>query len=155
MLIAGGIGVAPLLFLADALADAGMNMAETIICIGGRTSGDILCKTDFMSHGITVHITTEDGSQGEKGLVLLPSARLLKTAPAEIIYACGPMPLLKAVAAMARLHHIACEISIETMMACGVAACLGCAVKTADSNDGYRHVCKDGPVFDAATLITA
>jgi dihydroorotate dehydrogenase electron transfer subunit len=152
MLIAGGIGVAPLLFLADAISEAGMDMAELEICIGGRTSDDILCRDDFMSHGINVHITTEDGSQGEKGLVLLPAARLLKTAPAEMIYACGPMPLLKTVAAMARLHNIPCEISIETIMACGLAACLGCAVKTSDSSDGYRHVCKDGPVFDAATL---
>lgn len=153
LLIAGGIGVAPLLFLADALADAGINMKETAICIGGRATNDILCKTDFMSHGMKIHVTTEDDSQGEKGLVLLPAARMLKTDPPEMIYACGPMPLLKAVAAMASLQHIPCEISIETIMACGLAACLGCAVKTADSGDGYRHACKDGPVFDATTII--
>lgn len=153
LLIAGGIGVAPLLFLADALADAGMDMAETAICIGGRTSDDILCKTAFMSHAMDVHITTEDGGEGEKGLVLQPAVRLLEIERPDIIYACGPMPLLKAVADMARTHDVSCEVSVETIMACGLAACLGCAVKTSDSGDGYRHVCKDGPVFGAASLM--
>lgn len=153
LLIAGGIGVAPLVFLADTLADAGMNMAETAVCIGGRTSDDILCKTDFMSYGMDIHITTEDGSEGEKGFVLQPATRLLGITRLDMIYACGPMPLLKAVADMARTHNVLCEVSIETIMACGLAACLGCAVKTSDSGDGYRHVCKDGPVFDAANLM--
>ncbi len=153
LLIAGGIGVAPLLFMADTLADAGMNMAETAICIGGRTSDDILGKTDFMSHGMDVHITTEDGGEGEKGLVLQPALRLLETARPDMIYACGPMPLLKAVADMAMTHDVPCEVSVETIMACGLAACLGCAVKTSDSGDGYRHVCKDGPVFASANLM--
>lgn len=153
LLIAGGVGVAPLVFLADTLAATGVRMARTTVCIGGRTAGDILCKNDFMSIGANVYITTEDGSSGEKGLVLQPAARLIKTAPPEIIYVCGPMPLLKTAAALARLHHIFCEISIETIMACGLAACLGCAVKTAGSDHGYRHACKDGPVFDAADLI--
>lgn len=153
LLIAGGIGVAPLLFLADALADAGMDMTETAICIGGRTSDDILCKTAFMSHAMDVHITTEDGGEGEKGFVLQPTVRLLEIARPDMIYACGPMPLLKAVADMARTHDVPCEVSVETIMACGLAACLGCAVKTSDSGDGYRHVCKDGPVFDAASLM--
>ena len=153
LLIACGIGVATLVFLADRLSDSGLDMSETAVCIGGRTAGDILCKTDFVLHGINVHITTEDGSMGENGLVLQAAARIIKAAPPDFIYACGPMPQLKAVIAMARLHKIPCEVSIETMMACGLAACLGCAVKTADSGDGYRHVCKDGPVFDSNLLV--
>jgi dihydroorotate dehydrogenase electron transfer subunit len=100
-----------------------------------------------------IHITTEDGSEGEKGFVLQPATRLLGITRLDMIYACGPMPLLKAVADMARTHNVLCEVSIETIMACGLAACLGCAVKTSDSGDGYRHVCKDGPVFDAANLM--
>jgi dihydroorotate dehydrogenase electron transfer subunit len=152
LFIAGGIGVAPLVFLADRLADSGIAMDKTAVCIGGRTADDILCKTDFVSHGMKAHITTEDGGAGEKGLVLQPAARIIKTSLPEIIYTCGPMPLLKAVIALARLHQIPCEVSIETMMACGMSACLGCAVKTADSGDGYRHACKDGPVFNARNL---
>ncbi len=153
LLIAGGIGVAPLVFLTDRLADSGADLSESAVCIGGRTADDILCRTDFMLHGMNVSITTEDGGMGEQGLVLQPAAHIIKTAHPDIIYACGPMPMLKAVIALARLHRIPCEVSIETMMACGLAACLGCAVKTSDSGDGYRHACKDGPVFDAGKLI--
>ena len=153
LLIAGGIGVAPLMFLADRLADRGADMSASAVCIGGRSAGDILCKTDFMLHGMNVLIATEDGGMGEQGLVLKPAERIIRAARPDIIYACGPMPMLKAVIALAQLHGIPCEVSIETMMACGLAACLGCAVKTSDSGDGYRHVCKDGPVFDARHLM--
>jgi dihydroorotate dehydrogenase electron transfer subunit len=153
LLIAGGIGVAPLMFLADRLARNGADMSESAVCIGGRTANDILCRTDFLLHGMNVFIATEDGGLGEQGLVLQPAAHVIKAGLPDIIYACGPMPMLKAVIALAKLHGIPCEVSIETMMACGLAACLGCAVKTSDSGDGYRHVCKDGPVFDASRLM--
>lgn len=152
-LIGGGIGIAPLVFLAESLADAGADLAGALACIGGRTENDILADDVFTQLGMTVVVTTEDGSLGEKGLVVAPLEHWLRTHIPDMIYACGPMPMLRVIGAMAHDKRLPCELSIETMMACGMGACLGCAVKTADAPDGYRHACIDGPVFSASQLL--
>lgn len=152
-LIAGGIGVAPIVCLAESLDENGIDLSAAPVFLGGRTKTDILCETDFGQLGMRRHITTEDGSYGQKGLVTEPVTGWLKTHKPDIIYACGPHGLLQAISGIAREHGIPCEISIETVMACGLGVCMGCAVKTRDSGEGYRHVCKDGPVFDAARVL--
>ena len=152
-LVGGGIGVAPLVFLAEALNGAGVDLSGSLACIGGRTENDILAEARFKQLKMDVIITTEDGSAGRKGLVIAPLEHWLKSNTPDMIYACGPMPMLKVVGAMAHQRSLPCELSIETMMACGMGACLGCAVKTADAPDRYRHVCIDGPVFSAGRLM--
>jgi len=97
--------------------------------------------------GLGVQTSTEDGSLGKQGLVTDLMAPLYSKIPV-MVYACGPYPMLRAVAGVSRDRGWACQVSLETIMACGLGACLGCAVLRADMN-GYVHVCKDGPVFDA------
>ena len=150
--VAGGIGVAPLVFLADAMAETGLNLTNSIVCLGGRTSADILCAHIFKTFDLNIFTTTDDGSLGEKGIVTQPLKKWLASKQPDIIYACGPMPMLRAVAGIAKKNSLPCEVSIETIMACGLGACLGCAVNKNEKTDTYQHVCIDGPVFDALTL---
>jgi len=115
----------------------------------------VLCREQFQALGLSPQTATEDGSLGEKGLVTGALERELvrnPAGPADRVYACGPMPMLRAVAEIASRHGRACEVSIETLMACGVGACLGCAIKDGHHEHGYGHVCIDGPVFEASRL---
>ncbi len=147
---AGGIGVAPMLFLVEDLAQTG-DLGRCQIFLGGRSREDLLCLEDFDRLGIEVHRTTDDGSDGDQCFLTHPlETAALKRSP-DVIYACGPMDMLSCVAGIAARLEIPCQVSIEAAMACGLGACLGCAV-AARSQDGYLHVCKDGPVFDADQL---
>lgn len=150
VLASGGIGVAPLVFLAESLWGEGVDAHQSLVCLGGRSSGDILCADRFTHLGYGLRIATDDGSAGEQGLVTTPLEDWLSGNRPDIVYACGPMPMLRAVAAIAASKGIACEVSIETIMACGLGACLGCAVNKNEISGKYQHVCIDGPVFDAA-----
>lgn len=152
VLAAGGIGVAPLVFLAESLDAAGTPMKDAAVFLGGRSTADILCTNDFSRLKMKTRVATEDGSAGEKGLVTAPLEAYLAEHRPGIIYACGPHGMLRAVSALAAGHGIPCEVSIETVMACGLGICMGCAVKTADHPEGYRHICKDGPVFEASRV---
>lgn len=142
-LMGGGIGVPPILELAKELE------ADKSIIMGYR-DGNLFLKEDFEKYG-QVYVATEDGSQGTKGNVMdAIAANALK---AEVIYACGPMPMLRAIKQFAAQQGIKAYISLEEHMACGVGACLGCVVKTKEV-DHHSHVynariCTDGPVFDA------
>jgi len=151
-LVAGGIGVAPMVFLAEKLIQAGMASDGAVICLGGRSADDVLCAPDFQAMGLKTRITSEDGSIGEKGRVTEALSDWLKDHSPDMVYACGPVPMLDAVSKIAEKQDIACEVSIETVMACGVGACLGCAIKDTRHQSGYGHVCIDGPVFNAARL---
>ncbi len=151
-LAAGGIGAAPMPFLAEAIrARNGMKTAATVF-IGGRSAADILCRADFEALGMDVRVTTEDGGAGEKGLVTDAMRREADRRRPDVIYACGPPGMLRAVAALAAARAVPCQIAVETIMACGVGACLGCAVENAVHPETYLHVCKDGPVFDAGAV---
>lgn len=146
LLMGGGIGVPPILELSRRME------AHKQIVLGYRDSKTFL-KEDFEKHG-QVYIATEDGSVGTKGNVL--DALAESGLEADLIYACGPMPMLRAVKAYAAEHHIRAYISLEEHMACGVGACLGCVVKTKEI-DRHSHVhnariCTDGPVFDAEAV---
>lgn len=145
-LMGGGIGIPPILELARQLK------AEKQIVVGYRDSR-LFLKEDLEKYG-SVYVATEDGSAGTKGNVM--DAVRENGLEADVIYACGPMPMLRAVKAYAAEHGIRAYISLEEHMACGVGACLGCVVKTKDI-DSHSHVhnariCTDGPVFDAEAV---
>lgn len=153
-LVGGGIGIAPLVFLASELTEGGQAPDSTRVFLGGRSVADLLCVDDFSQMGLRVSTTTDDGSAGEKGLVTGPLERALAAGDIDRVYACGPVGMLKGVAGLAEKYKVACQVSIETYMACGMGACMGCAVKSKDpQEDKCRHACLDGPVFDAAQII--
>ena len=149
LIVAGGIGAAPLLCLAEKLVKGKI---KPYVMIGAKTASGVLCEKDFKKLGCFVMTATEDGSKGLKGLVTSCLTSLLTThySLSTTIYACGPHPMLKAVSRIANASGIPCQISMEEHMACGVGVCLGCPVKVKSS--GYKMVCKDGPVFDAKEI---
>ena len=146
--VGGGIGVPPLL---GAIAHYGEN--GTVIT-GFRSASAVILQDDFKAAGARAILCTDDGTMGEHGFVTGALQKFLETETPDIIYACGPMPMLKAVAAMAAEKGIECEISLEERMACGVGACLGCACRTIKNGvEGFSHVCKDGPVFNSKEVV--
>lgn len=140
LFVGGGIGVPPL------LAAAKFYGKNAVAALGFRDKSNVILTEDFKEAGCDVRVATDDGSFGHHGLV----TELFKDEKPDIIYACGPMPMLKAVCGFAKEKGITCEISLEERMACGVGACLGCACALLNENgESYMgHVCKDGPVFD-------
>ena len=151
-IVAGGIGVAPLVFLASTLKKRGMDPDQCTVFIGGKTCDDLLCKDDFSDMGMRVRITTDDGSAGDRCLVTNPLEMTVKQDPPDMIYACGPLQMLQCIAGFADNYAFPCQVSIEALMACGMGACLGCAVETRNDKTRYLHVCVDGPVFDSRIL---
>ena len=142
LLVGGGAGIAPLLHLGKVLKARGV---QCTILLGGRTESLIPVRDEFTPYG-TLCLATDDGSLGHKGLVVSHPAFAEQY---DIIYTCGPTPMMKAVARSAAERGIRCEVSLENMMACGVGACLCCVT---DTDQGHRCVCKDGPVFDIETM---
>jgi len=125
---------------------AARGFAPTFL-LGARTAKDLLMLDNFKKFG-RVYVTTEDGSEGEKGFVTNHS--LLQKESFSRIATCGPTPMMKAVAAFARKADVECEVSLENLMACGLGACLCCVEKTTEGN---LCVCKDGPVFNIRKLL--
>ena len=158
ILVAGGMGVAPLLSLAEALVKR-KGKRNIALLVGAQTKSAILGEKDFRRLGLKMQIATDDGSRGHKGVVTdllnnylnLSSACARKGINSQLstIYACGPRPMLKAVAGIARKNKLTAYASLEENMACGVGACLGCAIRT---KSGYQRVCKEGPVFNLAEI---
>ncbi len=142
VLIGGGIGIPPMVQLAEALKDK----AEVQIVAGYR---DELFLTDELKANGTLFIATEDGSTGTKGTVI--DAIKEQSVKGDVIYACGPTPMLKAVKEYALAKGIECQISLEERMACGIGACLACVCKSKEkdhhTNVNNKRICKDGPVF--------
>jgi len=151
-IVAGGMGVAPMVFLAHTLTEFKPKLSFIEVFIGGRTKSDLLCLQDFATLGLAVHVTTDDGSSGDHCLVSDPLDMAVAKNRPDIIFACGPMAMLACVAGIAEKHNVCCQVSIETMMACGMGACLGCAVAARKHTRRYLHACKDGPVFDTRDL---
>jgi len=148
-IVAGGIGVAPMPFLASFLKEKGAVLSESRVFLGGGSKDDLLCTDEFLRLDMAVHITTDDGSSGDQCLVTFPLENKIKDCQPDVIYACGPVGMLTCVIHMAREYSIPCQVSVETIMACGMGACLGCAIGKKDAPDKYLHACLDGPVFDA------
>lgn len=144
LLVGGGVGVAPLLYLGRKVKELG---ATPVFLLGARKKNDLLMLDAFSEVG-EVFVTTEDGSMGEKGFVTNHS--LLQTEKFTRIQVCGPKPMMVAVARYAKSVETECEVSLENMMACGLGACLCCVEKTVEGN---LCVCKDGPVFKIEKLL--
>jgi dihydroorotate dehydrogenase electron transfer subunit len=151
ILVGGGIGLVPLYMLADSLADR----SKTRLLIGGRSRDDIITVTEFERLGVTSHVTTEDGSLGEAGLITRILERKLDKYPKAKVYSCGPMPMLRAVEEICSARKVSLQVSLEALMACGVGACLGCVVKGrehSEQNPDYLCTCSQGPVFHSHEL---
>ena len=143
LLVGGGVGVAPLLYLGAELKQQG---CKVTFLLGGRSAKDVL-ELDFFNKYGRVFVTTEDGTMGEKGFVTNHS---VLAESFDKIFTCGPTPMMKAVARYAKEKNIECEASLENMMACGLGACLCCVEKTTEGN---LCVCKEGPVFNTKRLL--
>ena len=144
LLVGGGVGTAPMLYLGKQLAEQGF---EPIFLLGARSDKDLLQLDEFAKYG-KVYTTTEDGSHGEKGYVTQHS--ILNEISFDHIYTCGPKPMMQAVAKYAKSKDVDCEVSLENTMACGVGACLCCVEKT---TEGHLCVCSEGPVFNIKKLL--
>jgi dihydroorotate dehydrogenase electron transfer subunit len=151
-LAAGGVGVAPMVFLAEWLQALRPKAPACRLFLGGRSEEDLLCRVDFERLGIPVVLTTDDGSCGDQCLVTNPLEEAIRRDPPDLVLACGPEAMLACVFGIVRPRRIACQVSIETMMACGIGACLGCAVRGRRDGSRYLHACLDGPVFDAEEI---
>ncbi len=145
--VGGGIGTPPMLSIASRY---GKNAR---VISGFRSADAVILQKDLAGAGCETVLCTDDGSAGIHGLVTVPLEEILKTDKPDIIYACGPMPMLKGVALLAKEYDVKCEVSLEQRMACGVGACLVCACKTVRNGEQIlSHVCKDGPVFDSGEV---
>lgn len=145
LLIGGGSGVAPLLFLAKT---CGLKADQVSVLIGAKSSADHIDVSDYLSFG-TYYFTTEDGSLGEKGYVTNHSIFNTELSKFSKIYTCGPDLMMKAVGRQAMEENVFCEVSLENMMACGFGVCLCCVE---DTRAGHKCVCTDGPVFNVNDL---
>lgn len=145
--IGGGIGTFPLYELSKSLS----KKSNVNIYLGFRNKDFVVLEEEFKNVSNKLVITTDDGSYGENGFAINKLKEDIENGNIpEIIYACGPLPMLRAVQKLALEKNIPCQLSLEEKMACGLGVCLGCAVKIVngdDSNITYKHVCKDGPVF--------
>lgn len=149
-IIGGGIGMFPLYELAKELKKE--TNTKVHIYMGFRTKNLITLEEEFKNVSDELTITTDDGSYGIQGFSINELKKDCQKEIPDMIYACGPLPMLKAVQSYAKEKNVPCEISLEQKMACGIGVCLGCAVKTAKSPvdaPQYWHVCKAGPVFNA------
>lgn len=150
VLVAGGIGIAPLFFLAQSLGARKMDFM-----MGFRSGKDVIRLEHGKARGHTVSISTEDGAEGHPGLVTDLLETFLKThrGIAVNLYACGPRPMLKRIAESAIEASVPCQVSLESAMACGFGVCQGCAVKASPgSSHPFHYVCQDGPVFPAEAI---
>jgi len=123
--------------------------------LGFRTAEQIILTGEFDRLCQAIDIATDDGTFGYHGTIINPLINKMRTGEYVKVCACGPLPMLRAVSEAAAEYDIPCEVSLEQRMACGVGACLGCAVRITDSlgHVNMAHVCKDGPVFDAKAVI--
>lgn len=156
LLIAGGIAVAPLYFLARRITES-IGPERVTVVIGAKSECMLTCLKEYSRLTPDVRIATDDGTAGYHGFVTGPLQECIESmdkANPPLVYACGPMPMLKAVSKITGAHGLKCQISTEAKMACGVGACMSCVIKVR-SGDSFEYVrcCKEGPVFDADEVI--
>ena len=153
LLVAGGYGVAPFRLFAHELAEGG---GRARLFYGGRTSDDLPLLETLRATGVPLEPATEDGSVGHRGRVTAPVVDWLEANPGPVrLYACGPEPMLRAVARLAEERALEAEVSLDPWMGCGLGTCLGCVVEVQDEADArarYSCACTEGPVFDAARV---
>ncbi len=150
ILLGGGMGIAPLLFLGKYMSRKCISNPPKVV-IGARTVSELSpLLHDFKELGLPVYPATDDGSLGYHGFVI-DVLQEMNLAADTRISVCGPYPMMFAVHQFCRAKELACQVSMETTMACGMGACLGCIVPV--EKGGYAHACSDGPVFDAEELL--
>ena len=144
--IGGGIGVPPMLY-------ASKMKEKPVVITGFRNKDLVILQSDFRKDNCELYLTTDDGTAGEKAFVTDVLKRKLNDI--DEVCACGPSPMLKAIAEICNDANVPCQISLEERMGCGIGACLvcACAVRKNDGTEDYVHVCKDGPVFDSKEVI--
>ncbi len=161
ILVAGGFGVAPLVFLAERLREFQIQKVpacrpagkiKIIALVGARTKNNILCEKELINLCDEVKIATDDGSCGHKGVVTDLLKELLSTIDCRLstLYASGPNFMLREIKGIAKIFKILSFGSLEENIACGLGSCFGCAVRT---TEGYERVCKDGPVFNLEEIV--
>ena len=158
ILVAGGLGIAPLIALAESLIPPHPPLQKggrsLLLFYGARTRKEVLCIDELKSIGIEPVISTDNGTLGEKGNIVsvLKKYLIRHSLPVNsyILYACGPEPMLKSLSSLAIKHKLRGYIALEQHMACGLGTCLGCVVNTVD---GYKRVCKEGPVFPIEEIV--
>jgi dihydroorotate dehydrogenase electron transfer subunit len=151
-MVAGGVGLAPFATLAERLLDRGVRPR---LFYGARRAADLHGTGTFERLGIEITVATEDGSRGDRGFVTGPLARALETSSARPrVYACGPTPMMRAVAVLCAARGCRCDVSLEQQMGCGLGGCYSCVVRVRDASGPGHFVrsCVNGPVFDASTL---
>jgi len=154
-MVAGGVGLAPFWTLAESLATSDTSRH---LFYGARRADDLHYAAWFETRGVHLHVSTEDGSRGDRGFVTVPLTRALEARPAGrplSIYCCGPTPMMQAVATLAARHGHETWVSLEQVMGCGMGGCYSCVVPTRQP-DGSAHFvrsCVDGPVFAASALV--
>ena len=147
LLVAGGLGAAPLGMLAERLAERGVAVT---VAQGAPTVTRLVARELFERVARRVEIATDDGSAGERGFVTGPVERLLHAEQFDGVYTCGPEAMQRAIARLAQSKGVPCQVSLERLMACGVGACLSCVVST---DHGLKRACVDGPVFNAEEVV--
>lgn len=148
ILVGGGIGTPPMLNLARIYGK------NAVAISGFRSAENVILQNDFKNAGAETILCTDDGATGIKGFVTQPLEDILKKESVDAVYSCGPLLMLKNIAAICDKYNTYCEVSLEERMGCGIGACLVCACKThKDGNEHFSHVCKDGPVFDSREVV--
>ncbi|MBO7543591.1 dihydroorotate dehydrogenase electron transfer subunit [bacterium] len=147
LLIGGGVGTPPLLYLASQLKKEGKKVS---VVLGARDKGDLLLLDEFSKLGIEPTVATDNGSKGVKGTVVTALEEKAAWDTDTKLYACGPLPMLKALAVFAEQKGLVLEVCMEAYMGCGMGVCVGCTVPTAE---GMKRVCKEGPVFNAKEIV--
>ena len=147
LVVGGGSGVVPTVPLVGMLAQKGVACDYVE---GARSSSLVIYEDAIQKTGAVFHVSTDDGTRGTHGFTTDVASKLLKDVAYDVVYACGPTPMMRGIAALAKEAGVACQVSMEKLMACGFGACTTCLV---DTVDGRHSVCKDGPVFDALEVL--
>ena len=140
LVIGGGVGVPPLYYLTKTLLAAGQ---QPTVILGFNTADDVFYEQEFKALGCTVYVTTADGSHGIKGFV----TDAMQGIDYDYFYTCGPMPMFRAIEKIVKTSG---QYSFEERMGCGFGACMGCSCKT---KEGYKRICKDGPVLEREEIV--
>jgi dihydroorotate dehydrogenase electron transfer subunit len=151
VIIGGGLGMAPMLFLAKENCRLKKDCSKDLLLLGAHAKGEIEpLLDDFRQFGLTLLTATDDGSLGTHGYIT-ELMRTVTLPPGGTVYTCGPEPMMAGVSKICRSQGIPCQVSVESVMACGMGACLGCSRPA--KNGTYTHVCVNGPVYDAEELL--
>ncbi len=147
LVVAGGLGVAPMGMLVERLAERGV---ATTVAAGAPSAERLVVRGFFETFARRTLLATDDGTAGEAGFVTEVSDRLLRSERFDVAYVCGPEPMARIVSAQTATAGVPCQVSLERLMACGIGACLSCVVTT---TSGLLRACCDGPVFEAGEVV--